>query len=199
MWSSWPVLTIIFHISKDCLCSACRKPYPLLVLLVGTSYGYLLCVWAWDTVSQGYVHVGVIHILPWWLWVRGGLIPSTLWASCCSPVFWINGSPSGTRGGTGRFLSSLFKAGSSLWYQFGCIFVALSRAVFTPNLNLWGADAGPIVAMIAKWTAERMVPLLWGRAGNEPSNLDIFFLLCSGGQCFSQIAKGNCERNTPRQ
>ena len=51
------------------------SPYPLPVPLAGSLYGHLICVWAWDAVSRGCVHVRVIHILPWQLWVQGGLTP----------------------------------------------------------------------------------------------------------------------------
>ena len=85
------------------------------------SYGHLICVWTWDTVPRGCVQVRVIHILPWWLWVWWGLVPSGLWASCYSPIFQINGGPSWTRGGlvgSCPHCSKLGPASSTNWACF---------------------------------------------------------------------------------
>ena len=60
------------------------------------------------------------------------------------------------------------KLGLASGTNLAMFFITLSRAVFTPSLNLWGANLSPFVTMIAKWTAGRVVPLLWGRTGNEP-------------------------------
>ena len=46
--------------------------------------------------------------------------------------------------------------------------VPIWAAVFTPSLNLWGADMGPLVIMITEPTAGRAVLLLWCGVGNEP-------------------------------
>ena len=66
---------------------------------MSSSYGHLICVWAWDAVSGGCVQVRVIHILPWWLWIWGGLILGTRWTPRCSPIFQVDGGPAWTGGG----------------------------------------------------------------------------------------------------
>ena len=73
----------------------------------------------------------------------------------------------GLGGEAGRFLHSLFKARPSLQYQFGNVFVTLCRAVFTPNLNFLGAGISPLVTIITKWTAGRVVPLFLSGTGYE--------------------------------
>ena len=128
MQSSWSVLTVIFCMSKE-LQSSTRAHFhsvlwlsgscphtswllllilfswasiqrlPFLSLHVGSLYGHHFCVWAWDGISRGCVHVRVIHILPWWLWVQGGMIPSTLQAPCHSPILHIKGGAGWTGGG----------------------------------------------------------------------------------------------------
>ena len=107
-----------FQLSLSPETAFCRKP----LLSSGTSCVWfiwtLICVWTWDGVPEGCVQVIVIHILPWWLWIWWGLVPSAFQVSCCSPIFWINSGPSWTGGGTGRFLSSFFKAGFIPQYQF---------------------------------------------------------------------------------
>ena len=142
--------------SRDCLCSVYRKPYPLPALLVSSSYKHLICVCAQDAVSRGCVHVRVIHILPWWLWVQGSLIPNNLWITSCSPIFQIEVGPSWTGGGTDWFLPSLFDVGPSSQYQFGCILITQCRAVFIPSFDLLGVNAVPLVAMIVEWTTGRV-------------------------------------------
>ena len=55
-------------------------------------------------------------------------------------------------GGTGRFSSSLFRAGtgSSFQNQFGCVSVTLSGARFNPYLNFWEAGMGPLDVMMVR-------------------------------------------------
>ena len=105
--------------SETAFVQSTGSPYCPLVLLAGSLNGWFICIWAWDAISGGHVHVRVIHILLWQLYVWGDPILGTLWASCCYSIFQINGSPSWTGGGTGSFLPSLFKAASSLQHQFG--------------------------------------------------------------------------------
>ena len=146
---------------------AAFSQFTLLELLVGSLYGHLMCVWAWDAVSRGCVHVCVIHILPddsesneaW------SLVLFELPAAV--PSFRSMVALVGLEGGW-QVPILIVQAGSSLWYQFGHVFITLNRAVFTPNLSPWGAELGPLVAMINKWTAGRAVPLFWGGVSNAP-------------------------------
>ena len=108
--------------------------HPLLVHLAGSSYRHIICVWTWDTVPRGCIHVWVILITPGWFWARGSQILSNLWTSCHRSTYWTNSGPRGA-GRTGRFPPSLFRTGpvSSLQNQFRCVLVTQVELGLTPT------------------------------------------------------------------
>ena len=79
-------------------------PYPPLVLLTSSLYGYLICVWTCDAGSRGCIQIEVSHIFPWWVRVWWGLISSSLWASCSCPIIRVSSGPGWTGWGlTGSY------------------------------------------------------------------------------------------------
>ena len=139
--------------------------YPLLVLLLGSSYSHFICVWASDAVPRSFVDIRVGHILLGWVWVRWGLITCTPQTSCHSTIIRISCGPGWTGRRAGRFLPLLLvKAGSCFWYL-----IALCRVVFTPSLDLLGIDMGPLVTMIGEWAPRRSVPLFLCGDGKDLS------------------------------
>ena len=171
---SWWLLLILFSWAsiQGLLLLSLQEAYTLfwyLLWAVHMDTSSVSEVWAWEAVSIHCVHFRVTHFLPWWFLVWEGLIPSTLWAPCCSPIFWINGGPSWAGGGTDWFLPSLSEVGSSFWYHFRCVLITLHRAVFTPSFDLFGVDLSSLVAMIVKWTAGRVVLLFLCGDGKELS------------------------------
>ena len=95
------------------------------------------------------------------------LIPSTPQGSHHCTINRICSGHGCTGKGTGRFLPLWFGAGPGLWCQFRHVLITPCRAVFTPNLNLFGVNVGPLLVLIAKCTAGRIVPLFLCGAENE--------------------------------
>ena len=95
------ILTNPFQLSlhpETAFAQSIGSPYPLLVPLAGSLYWHFICVWVCNTVSGGCFHVRVIHILPWWVRIWWGLIPSTPQAICSCPIIRVSNGP----GWTGR-------------------------------------------------------------------------------------------------